>query len=104
VTGCGEVISERGPPGSDGLVSTPFLYRFSVIVVRRLLQGDRLEVVQGREEQVVRHVADALTQAREGSSLVSTLTRALLASPDVEELFADEDELRELINDLGSGP
>lgn len=83
-------------------MSTPFLYRFSAVVVRRLLDGERLEVVAGREEEVVRFVADALTDAREGSSLVSTLTRALLASPDVEELYADEDELKELINDMGT--
>lgn len=82
-------------------VSTPFLYRFSLIVVGRLVERRRLEVVAGHEEHVVRFVADALTEAREGSSLLSTLTRALLSSPDVEELYADEDELKELINDLG---
>lgn len=83
-------------------MSTTYLYRFSAVVVHRLIEGDRLEVSSGREEQVARFVADALTDAREGSSLISTLTKALLASPDVEELYADEDELKELINDLGA--
>lgn len=83
-------------------MSTTYLYRFSAVVVRRLIDDQRLEVTLGREEEVARFVADALTRAREGSSLISTLTRALLASPDVEELYADEDELKELINDLGA--
>lgn len=101
MTACAEVISDGRNPGPDAPVSTPFLYQFSVVVVRRLLEGDRLEVAAGQEDLVARFVADALADAKEGSSLVSTLTRALLASPDVEELYADEDELRELINDLG---
>lgn len=59
-----------------------------------------MAIAEGREEHVVRHVAAALA-GKEHRSLITELTRALLSSDDVDELWADDDDLKELIQDLG---
>ena len=82
-------------------MTTPFLYRFSVAVLTRLLEGRRVELQPGGEEQAVLYVSNKLAQAGEGSSLISTLSAALMSCPEVLELFADEEELKELVSDLG---
>lgn len=82
-------------------MSTPFLYRFSAALVSRLVVTQRLEVSPGAEDQVARFVAGVLGGAGEGASLISTLSGALLGCPQVEELYADEEELKELVSDLG---
>lgn len=82
-------------------MSTPFLYGFAAAVVSRLLDGDRVEIAPGGQERVVRCVADELGAAREGASLISSLSASLLACPEVVELYADDDELKELVSDLG---
>lgn len=84
-------------------MSTPFLTNFSAAVVRQLVQRGLLEVAPGREEAVVAHLAAELFAAREGSQLIHTTARALLSAPDVEELYADDAELIELVQDLGPG-
>lgn len=44
-------------------------------------------------------LASRLT-TRDHASLVSTVERALLANPHLEELYTDQDELREIITTL----
>lgn len=81
-------------------MSTPFLIRFSEAVVSRLVARGRVEIAAGQEQRVVAFVAAALAEAREGAQLVSTMSAALLRCPDVEELYADEDELKQTVDDL----
>ncbi|MFT4622330.1 MAG: hypothetical protein ACI8PZ_000986 [Myxococcota bacterium] len=81
---------------------TDFLLGFSASVVQALLERGQLELTAtGTLEGVVRHVAAHLGSAQPGHSLVSRFVQGLLASPDVDELFVDDDELTELIQDLG---
>ncbi len=73
---------------------------FSRAVVERLVREGQIELVASSEERVVQFVAAALGGAHEGSSLISTLARALLACPDVDELYLDNVGLKELVGDL----
>ncbi|MEO0602685.1 MAG: hypothetical protein AAF211_14680, partial [Myxococcota bacterium] len=69
-------------------------------VVDALLTNQRLELRPGRADEVAQFVAERLEGAREGSSLLSSLEAALLACADVEELYADLDELKDLVEGL----
>jgi hypothetical protein len=77
------------------------LLAFSLSLVNRLQADGLLSVKPGASERVVQFLADRLADQPELSSLVSASGKALVDCPDVEELFADDEELKEAINDLG---
>ncbi|MEZ4318260.1 MAG: hypothetical protein R3F61_12190 [Myxococcota bacterium] len=81
-------------------MSSPFLVAFVEAVVGRLLDRGDLEIADGETDAVVHAVAARLGTAGQGESLVSTLSKALLACEAVEELYADDMDLKELITDL----
>ncbi len=81
-------------------MSSPFLLAFVEAVVGRLVQHDRIEIADGRQDEVVRVVAARLGSAGQGESLISTMSAALIACDAVEELWADDTELKELVTDL----
>ena len=85
-------------------MSTPFLVGFSRALLADLLGQGLIEVVPGREDRVILFVAEYLSSVPHGGSLVSSLTKAFLASPDVVEVFADDAELKQAIEDLESTP
>ena len=75
-------------------MSTPFLVRFAESLVGRLLAAGLLELRPGAAVDVVSFLAERLAEAPSGSSLLSTVEKALLACPDVIELYADLDTLK----------
>ena len=83
-------------------MSSPFLRRFVEQVLNGLEARDGIEVAAGRQHELVVEVSGALANAGEGKQLVASLSRALLSSELVEELYLDDDELKELIGDLDS--
>lgn len=85
-------------------MSTPFLVGFSRALLADLLGRGLIEVVPGRQDRVILYVAEYLASAPQGASLVSSLTKAYLSSPDVVEVFADDAELKQAIEDLESTP
>jgi hypothetical protein len=74
---------------------------FCLRIVADLVRAGRLVVVAGAERQVAAFAAAHLAARPEGASLVSSLSSALLACPEVEELYCDDLELRDRITDLG---
>lgn len=83
---------------AGGRLSTPFLLGFSAALVDALVRKEAL-VVHDREV-AVEHLAAALGKARPHESVVGLVERALLASSGVDELFADTDEVKAVIEDL----
>ena len=78
-----------------------FLLGFSESFVGRLLADGRLQLVPGAETpEVVTFVAEQLADQEPGQSLIAALAGALEACPAVEEIFADDEELREAANDV----
>lgn len=80
-------------------MATTFLLRFSAHLVERLLQDERLEIVAGGEEATIHWLADHLGRVQ-NVSLVSEVCKALLAAPSVVELYADNEEIKDLVVDL----
>ena len=74
---------------------------FSVAVVTQLVETGRIEIVAGGQTRVTYFVANYLRREGAGRSLVSTTVQALLVCPEVEEVYVDDAELKELITDLG---
>ncbi len=81
-------------------MSTPFLTQFSEALVHRMVQVEQLELQPGSTAAVVRFLAAALFAARQGSSLISTVERALIACPQVVELYADIEGIKAIVDDL----
>jgi len=84
-------------------LSTPFLKGFATRVLVKLVADGHVEVEPGSEERVVSFVADNLHGLSKGSQLITSLVKAIIACPDVVELYIDDDDLRELITDLQYG-
>lgn len=80
-------------------MSSPFLHTFVESVVVALVDREELVLV-GERQVVVAFVAERLGTAGEGRSLISTLGAALVACPEVDELYADDDRLKELVTDM----
>lgn len=83
-------------------MSTPFLLQFSQLLIDRLVADDLIELGPAGKHAVVVHVAAHLASAQT-ASLISTVGAALLSSPDVDELYADDDTIKEIVGDLGPG-
>ncbi|MEQ1565927.1 MAG: hypothetical protein ABMA64_09845 [Myxococcota bacterium] len=81
-------------------MSTPFLAAFADTVVVRLVADRQLELAPGGEARAVLFVANWLGTHARGGSLLSSLEAALLACPEVVELYADVDRLKALVDDL----
>lgn len=81
-------------------MSTPFLEAFTTAVLSRLLAEELIELRPGEEQGVVTDVAAALASVARGS-LISSLSAALVAADGVDELWADNDELKRIVDELG---
>jgi hypothetical protein len=81
-------------------MATPFLTAFSEAVLASLGRDGLIELAAGTEPAVVGFVAERLSSARSGESLVAMLSLALIEAPGVEELFADDEQLKEIVTDL----
>lgn len=80
-------------------MSTPFLLAYATAVVRALVAGGRMELC-GSEADTAEELAVFL-EGRKGHSLISSTSRGLLASEHVEELFADDDEIKAIVDSFG---
>ena len=83
-------------------MSTTFLMGYSTALVHALLEDELLEVTEGAEPSVVAFVAGYLAEHRDGQSLISLTARALLACGEVDELYADNERLKEVVDGLGT--
>ncbi len=81
-------------------MSTPFLQAFSLAIVSRLLETEGLAIT-GPPTEVARFVAAELAKPSSGRSLISSVAAALIACPDVDDLFADNDRIKDLVDELG---
>ena len=81
-------------------MTTPFMMRFAEGVVDRLTADHLAEIAPGGRARVVTFVADFLATSAQGGSLISGLEQALLGCPEVLELYADLDRLKQLVDDL----
>jgi hypothetical protein len=95
-------------------VSTPFLAAFAERVIGRLLAENLVQIASGDSpvagagaadraatDRTILFVANWLGSRAPGSSLLSSLEAALLACPEVVEVFVDLDGLKKLVDDLG---
>lgn len=84
-------------------MSTPFLHRFATHLVQRLRAVGLLELTRDDAEAgVIDHLADHLSGQPKGS-LLHEVGSALVAAPGVDELYADDESLAEVISDLDAG-
>ena len=81
---------------------SPLLQQTVAYVVGRLVSESLLELRGDAAEEVVEAVVNALSNAEPGAQLVSTMTKALLGCPAVEELYATNQQLKDLITEFGS--
>lgn len=84
-------------------MTTPFLLGFAESLVDRLLAAELIELTADGRDRVIVHLGTVLHEEGEGRSLVSLTATALLASEHVEELYADDEQLKELMEGLGRG-
>ncbi len=85
-------------------MTTPFFFGFARALLVDLVKRERVEVAPGAFDRVVLYVAGYLAEVREGGSAVSSVVRALLACPDVEEVYADDAEIKLAIQELEGTP
>jgi hypothetical protein len=83
-------------------MTTPFLVAFAEALVSLLRRSGLAEIREGAEPRVVVFVAEWLATEAQGGSLLSNLERALLACPDVDELYATVDDLKILVDGLAA--
>lgn len=83
-------------------MSTPFLVNFAEALVGRLLASGDLQLQPGASpELLIGELAEKLNVPAAHRSLVSSVVEAFVASPLVDELFCDDEQLKEHISDLG---
>ncbi len=76
-----------------------FLLAFSDHVVRRLVEDEQLSVrEEASTDDVVAYVTDYLANRAQGNSLISSFSKALLSCDDVDELFADDEAIKEVVD------
>lgn len=80
---------------------TPFLTGFAETLIVRLLAEGSIEIAEPDRDRVILFVANWLGTRARGGSLLSSLEAALLACPEVGELYADLDRLKAVVDDLG---
>ena len=75
------------------------MYRFADSLVRSLLDDKLIEVEPGQTDDVVERLADGLTVAKH-ASLISTITAVLVEDEDVVELYADDEQLKAIVEGM----
>ena len=83
-------------------MSTPFLTAFALGITTRLVQADQLVIAPGRFDDVVTYLAADLAQPKEGRSLISTVSAALIRCQHVVDLFADDQTIKQHVVDMGA--
>lgn len=83
-------------------MATPFLHAFAFGLVTRLVKSEELLIEEGSLNTVVAMLATDLSKAREGRSLISTVSASLIRCPQVEDLFADNAAIGVHITDMGA--
>lgn len=83
-------------------MSTPFLQRFASSLVVTLVDKELLEVGPAGPQPVIAYLAAQLSGVKMGS-LITVVSRVLVACPDVDELWADDEQLKALVEDMGAG-
>ena len=78
---------------------SPFLQNFSAKLITRLDEAGHLQLSAPREE-VIEFVAGHLGGLSGSRSLLSELVNALIVCPGVEELYADDETLKQCLEDL----
>lgn len=81
-------------------MTSGFLLRYAQAVVSALRARGLIEVREGRAEAVARDLAEYLASRAEGHQAIDSTARGLVESPDVIELFADDDELKDVVDGL----
>lgn len=97
--GCTRPPESRICRAGEVVLSTPFLERFAYHLLERLVREGRVDLPPASFDAAVADLSGRLV-TRDHASLVSTVERALLANPHIEELYTDVDELREIITTL----
>jgi hypothetical protein len=77
-----------------------FVVGFVHAVVERLVASGELELAPGTEARVAAFVGARVADGKP-RSLVSAVGEALVACPDVVEVFADDERLKEVIDEVG---
>lgn len=80
---------------------SPLLQHTVSSVVRGLRQAGQLEMDAANHDAVVQFCALHMANATLGSQLVETLSVALVMCEHVEELYADNEEIKALITAVG---
>ncbi len=75
------------------------MYRFADSLVRSLLDDKLIEVEPGQTDDVVERLADGLTVAKH-ASLISTITAVLVEDEDVVELYADDEQIKAIVEGM----
>ncbi len=81
---------------------TPFLHAFAFGLITRLVESEELLIHEGKLKHVVAWLSTDLAKARQGRSLISTISGSLISCEDVEDLFADNDAIGAHIVDMGA--
>ncbi len=82
-------------------VVSKFLQGFSDAYVARLIAEGHLCLVPGAKvAEVAEFVAAYLAEQESGQSLIAALAQALEECPSVDELYADDETLRDLANEV----
>ncbi|MCO4745695.1 MAG: hypothetical protein KC912_12960 [Proteobacteria bacterium] len=83
-------------------MSTPFLLAFAFGVINALLEEERIVLTPGSAPEDAAKDAAAFLATRQGHSMISSMSMGLIKSAHVDELFADIDEIREIVNTMGA--
>ncbi len=81
-------------------MSTSLLFGFSRALIARLRAEGLVEIEAGAVSRVEIFLTNYLDTRARGHSLLSSVEAALLACPEVDELYADLDQLKEVAEDL----
>lgn len=81
-------------------MSTSFLQGYARALIDELLARELIEIVDGGTDEVVRFVARFMAEHGTNQSAIALTGRALLESPHVEELYADDEALKDAVDAL----
>ena len=81
-------------------MATPFLMDFTTRLVPALVAREFLELRPGSDEQVAVYLANHLAVHGKGRSLLSVVLQGLYDCELVEDVFCDDDELKDVMEGL----
>ncbi len=84
-------------------MASRFLVGFSQGLVNRLHADGALVVRRGAVDAVGLRLAEKLAASGEHKSLIPQVVKVLLEDPDVDDLFADDDDIARAAESLGPG-